>query len=140
MPRPYGRYAGGIAAYGAASRYAPGTTTAATMGVGAYAGSQISGEMRGMLRGVSRAGIATNRGGIGVQRATAKGATGMRQGMAAARGAIPAKIGGTAIPRGRIGGGIAGAAAGYAMSRVTRALFGKSNNSSTSMRSNYGYR
>jgi hypothetical protein len=138
MPRPYGKYAGGVAAYGAASRYAPGTTTAGTMAVGAYAGSQIAGEMRGMLRGVSRAGIAGS--GIGVQRATAKGATGMRKGIAAARGAIPARIGGRAIPRGRIGGGIAGAAAGYAMSRVTRALFGKSDNRSTSMRSNYGYR
>lgn len=96
MARPYGRYAGGVAAYGAASRYAPGTTTLGTVAAGAYAGSIAA--------------------------------------------PIIGKSAGRFAPRGRLGGGIAGAVGGYALARASRALFGKSNNRNTAMRSNYGYR
>jgi len=130
MPNPNlvtaGVAAAGIGGYGAASRYAPGTTSFATTAGGAYLGARYGGSA---LRSISRA------GGFG-----AGAARGARTGLAAARRATPLRAGGIALPRGRMGGGIAGAAAGYAMSRVTRALFGKSNNRSTSMRSNYGYR
>lgn len=122
MP-PYGRYGragAGVAAYGAASRYMPGTTTAGTMAVGAFAGNVIGQEFRG-----------------GMQRMASRGYTRAR----GARGRSTAGLSPRAIGRvGRFGGGVAGAIGGYALARASRALFGKSNNRSTSMRSNYGYR
>lgn len=114
MPRPYGRYAGGVAAYGAASRYAPGTTTVGTMAAGAYAGSTLA----------RTAGVA------GPARSAYAQAT---RGTSRSSNLLGMKALGRA-------GGIAGAVGGYALARASRALFGKSNNRSTSMRSNYGYR
>lgn len=67
---------------------------------------------------------------------------------------LGAKLGGYSLAQGptvgpaaklntMVGRGMAGAygaVAGYALGRASRALFGKSNNRSTAMRSNYGYR
>ena len=116
----YGRYGAGVAAYGAASRYAPGTTTVGTMAAGAFAGNIVGQEFRGGMQRMASRGYTR-----------ARGITGRRT-----AGLSPRAIGRV----GRYGGGIAGAIGGYALARASRALFGKSNNQSTSMRSNYGYR
>ena len=119
--------AAGIGTYGAASRYAPGATTTALMAGGAYAGYKYAGRAGGALRGASRAGVSGY--GIRAQRGTARAATGVRRGLAATRRAMPARF-----QRGRIGGGIAGAAAGLVLGAASKALFGPTK------RSNYGYR
>ena len=116
----YGRYGAAAAGYGAASRYMPGTTTAGTVAAGVFAGHVVGQEFRGGMQRMASRGFSRGRGVRG--RSTA--------------GLSPKAIGRV----GRFGGGVAGAIGGYALARASRALFGKSNNKNTAMRSNYGYR
>lgn len=121
--RAAGIAGGAVAAYGAASDVAPNLMTAGMMGAGGYLGAT-----RGpaALRRASRAGGRTGRAARAVRGA------GLRAGRMGGR------MGG--IPRMRTAGGIAGAVGGMLLGKASQALFGKSRNYSTSVRSNYGYR
>lgn len=111
----YAKYGAAAMGYGAASRYAPGTTTTATMGAGAFMGYNAA---------MSDVGTRVSK------RYAAKASSKMGGGKFASGWRSPARL---TRMRG-IGGGIAGAIGGYAIARASRALFGPS------VKSNKGYR